>query len=296
MLPGFRFLLAAMVLSVSILVFGLGAAALLRAAHEEVASNPSWRAAPETIFAPPGETKRPVLAMLRVEPGPAEPKAPADLPAIGEPVEEIIAPTLAEQAAISSPPAESREIAALKTDEATPPEAATPDMPLVKSPASSEATPPQTDAATAADEPKIAASNAAETTRIETPAAEAKVVVPTGQVAVEPVSPPTEAAAVVPAPAATEQINAPVSPQTDATSTRIATLGSPPDATKTPAKVKAKSEKPDDSVIKKRQQARRAAHRRQLAARARQARLVTQQPAAPFVQPFAQPATPARTR
>ena len=44
MLPGFRFLFAAIVLSMSILVFGLGAAALLRAAHEEFASNPSWHA------------------------------------------------------------------------------------------------------------------------------------------------------------------------------------------------------------------------------------------------------------
>ena len=47
MLPGFRFLFAAIALSVSILVFGLGAAALLRAAHEEFASYSSWRAATE---------------------------------------------------------------------------------------------------------------------------------------------------------------------------------------------------------------------------------------------------------
>ena len=45
MLPGFRFLFAAIVLSMSVLVFGLGAAALLRAAHEEFASSaPLWRA------------------------------------------------------------------------------------------------------------------------------------------------------------------------------------------------------------------------------------------------------------
>ena len=68
MLPGFRFLFAAIVLSMSILVFGLGAAALLRAAHEEFASTPSWRAAPETMFAQPAEPTRPVLAMLRVDP------------------------------------------------------------------------------------------------------------------------------------------------------------------------------------------------------------------------------------
>ena len=38
MLPGFRFLFAATMLSMSLLVFGLGAAALLRAAHEEFTS------------------------------------------------------------------------------------------------------------------------------------------------------------------------------------------------------------------------------------------------------------------
>src|SRR6202166_2681536 len=75
MLPGFRFLFAAIVLSMSILVFGLGAAALLRAAHEEFASNPSWHALPEAMVAQQGEATRPVLAMLRVEPPSAEPKA-----------------------------------------------------------------------------------------------------------------------------------------------------------------------------------------------------------------------------
>jgi hypothetical protein len=76
MLPGFRFLFAAIVLSMSILVFGLGATALLRAAHEEFASTPPWHAGPETVFAPQAETTEPVLAMLRVAPPPAEEKAP----------------------------------------------------------------------------------------------------------------------------------------------------------------------------------------------------------------------------
>ena len=79
MLPGFRFLFAAIVLSMSILVFGLGAAALLRAAHEEFASNPSWHAAPRADVsrqARPEADARPVLAMLRVEPPAAEQKAP----------------------------------------------------------------------------------------------------------------------------------------------------------------------------------------------------------------------------
>ena len=84
MLPGFRFLFAAIVLSMSILVFGLGAAALLRAAHEEFASIPSWRPPPETMFAQPdNEAARPVLAMLRVDPPAEEPKAP-DNQAVGQ--------------------------------------------------------------------------------------------------------------------------------------------------------------------------------------------------------------------
>ena len=52
MLPGFRFLFATVVLAVSVLVFGLGAAALLRAAHEEFASLPSWRLAQPPPLAP----------------------------------------------------------------------------------------------------------------------------------------------------------------------------------------------------------------------------------------------------
>ena len=67
MLPGFRFLFAAIILSTAILVFGLGAAALLRAAHEEVANIPARRAPPERVFAPASEPP-PTLAMLRLEP------------------------------------------------------------------------------------------------------------------------------------------------------------------------------------------------------------------------------------
>src|SRR6202795_4578686 len=82
MLPGFRFLFAATFLSMSILVFGLGAAALLRAAHEQFANNPSWHAGPEATFAQQIEATRPVLAMLRVEPPAAAQKAPGNAPAI----------------------------------------------------------------------------------------------------------------------------------------------------------------------------------------------------------------------
>lgn len=85
MLPGFRFLLAAILLSTSALVFGLGAASLLRASHEQYVSNPSWRNGPqEQMFAQASETAQPVLAALRVEP--VAPAADEATPAMQEQV------------------------------------------------------------------------------------------------------------------------------------------------------------------------------------------------------------------
>src|SRR5438445_2390611 len=91
MLPGFRFLLAAILLSASILVFGVGAAALLRASHEQYVSNPSWRNGPqEQVFAQAPETAQPVLAALLAEPELAEPTPSLRdrVPTIGLPVNE----------------------------------------------------------------------------------------------------------------------------------------------------------------------------------------------------------------
>lgn len=79
MLPGFRILFATTVLAISILVFGLGAAALLRAAHEEFASLPAWRLAQQPVLTPftpqvPRIEATPVLALLRIEaPGGTKP-------------------------------------------------------------------------------------------------------------------------------------------------------------------------------------------------------------------------------
>jgi hypothetical protein len=82
MLPGLRFLLVAIVLSTSMLIFGLGAAALLRTAHEEFANLPTRRAQPEPVFAQPVETTRPTLALLRVDAPPEPPAAtPPEQPA-----------------------------------------------------------------------------------------------------------------------------------------------------------------------------------------------------------------------
>jgi hypothetical protein len=84
MLPGFRFLFSAIILSMSVLIFGLGAAALLRSAHEEFANLPSRRATPEPMFARLSDDPPPTLALLRVDPVAEQLAVPApalDIPA-----------------------------------------------------------------------------------------------------------------------------------------------------------------------------------------------------------------------
>ena len=257
MLPGFRFLFAAIVLSMSILVFGLGAAALLRAAHEEFASNPSWHAAPEPMFAQQPEATRPVLAMLRVEP--PEQKARDNVPAVAAP---------AEPATIVSPAAEPERIAALKPEDSSLSEPAKPKIPVSESPAQSEATPAAADAP--ADETKIAAT-IAPTEEVSSPAKEVTATL-AGQA-----SPANSPEADIASP--------PNSPDADIASTKIATLGGPPVAIEAPPPAKAAGAKPD----RRRLQARRAAQRRKIALRARLAQQALQQQQQ-SINPFAQPA------
>jgi hypothetical protein len=251
MLPSFRFLFAAILFSTSILVFGLGAAALLRTAHEEFASNPFWHAAPETSFAQ-SEGSRPVLAMLRVDPVPVEHQAPDDAPSVAAPVE---------PAASASVAAEPETIAAPGPELSPQPASAQPEIPAPESPAPSEIAP----AEAGAGETKLATT--------------------------EDASPPANEAA----PSASEQTSAPALPEPDLAAAKIATLDAatiaieakPPTKAADTGSIRAE---PDASVIKKRQQARRAAQRRKIAARARAARQAAQQAADPFAQPFAQPA------
>jgi len=271
-------------LSISILVFGLGAAALLRAAHEEVASNPGWHAAPDATFAQQAEVARPVLAMLRVDPLPAQPKAPDTDAPVASPAEQVTAPAPtgqaaevpvpAKQEATVSAPVEPEKVAALKPEETSEPVAAKPEIPAAGSPAPSEA----------ADNDSVA-----NPTRI----ASAEQGLPPANDA-SPVAPET-------APAASTQTPAQVSPQPDIAPTKIAVLGDPA-ATEPQPRANADSATPDRSIIRKRQQARRAAQRRRMALlRARQAKLALlqqQQLADPFSQsqPLALPPVPARKR
>src|ERR1700736_3521644 len=142
MLPGFRFLFAAIVLAMSIVVFGLGAAALLRAAHEEIASIPAHRSPPEPVFAQQTEAPQPTLALLRVEP-PAAEKAPAELPAASEPA----TPAPDAPAPDATVPAEGEQLAALKPEETATAEIAKPE---VSAPQTTEAAPAPVEAAPAA--------------------------------------------------------------------------------------------------------------------------------------------------
>jgi hypothetical protein len=99
MLPGFRFLFAAIILSMSVLIFGLGAAALFRSAHEEFASLPSRRPPAEPVFTRQIEPPMPTLALLRFDPPALGNRPPEDVAAASEtatPAEQAPDPTPAE--------------------------------------------------------------------------------------------------------------------------------------------------------------------------------------------------------
>lgn len=236
MLPGFRFLFAAVLLTVSLVVFGLGAAALLRSAHQEFATIPTRRAAPTVFAQPPGEAP-PTLAMLRVE-------APAPTP-------ETVAPpavsvtSAAEQVPPIAAPAEPENITLPET--AAPP--ATPAVPIVEITAPVAATP----------KPEVAAKS--EATKIEEREPLTTVAVAPAT-SVEPVAAPPPEPATVPAPAAAAEVVAtPAGPQPTATltdddarlsSTKIAMLGGPPVDTELVPLPKAKpAAEPAKKIVKK---------------------------------------------
>ncbi|QIP08056.1 hypothetical protein [Bradyrhizobium symbiodeficiens] len=164
MLPGFRFLFAAILLSTSILVFGLGAAALLRASHEQYVSNPSWRNGPqEQMFAQAPEPAQPVLAVLRAEPEAAEPEPSLrdQVPTIGLPgsePEQIAALTTETQSPAATPPADVTVAEPASSETAT--EAAAPAPADTLTPADTTASIPAPEPAATAGEPAPADSAA----------------------------------------------------------------------------------------------------------------------------------------
>jgi hypothetical protein len=264
MLPGFRFLFTAIVLSMSVLVFGLGAAALLRAAHEEFANLPSRRVSPEPVFARQYNDPPPTLALLRVEPVAAKPAENVPPAAVPETATDV--PPPAGQTP-DTRPAEPEKLAALTSAEPMQAEAAKPEEPAKEA---------------SAETPAAAAPATAAT---EAPVANAEVKL--AAIAATPEPAATNPPATSPEPAA----DIPSFEGSIAT-TLIATLGGP--AVLIDAKTSITETKPDRSVVRKRA-AERARERRRIAAvrRARLARQATltlqqQQP-----NPFAFPLTPA---
>ena len=248
MLPGFRFLLAAIGLCSSILVFGLGAAALLRAAHEEVAQNPSWRGTPEPRLAQFEET--PVLAMLRIEPvaaesdileAPASPAAPAQSAA-----------TEAEASAIAFPTSDDDKAVAPHASDSSPPsETAETDAPSAQTSTPAEVLPAPTLPGTATG------SNIA---------------------SVEQASPASDEQPLAAAPVLELMV---AEPEADSATTKTATLGTPSAVEAEATKNEVDSEQ-DREEAKKRLRAERAKERRRLAAR--RARLAEQAAIDPFGQ------------
>lgn len=118
MLPGFRFFVATIVLAASILIFGLGAAALLRATHEEVAAAPSLRTIQPPVPLRPRqiETAPPTLALLRVEiPAPASEDLPAATETTTTPIDDPKPVAEAVTAVAPSEPTPAKEALAAQT-------------------------------------------------------------------------------------------------------------------------------------------------------------------------------------
>jgi hypothetical protein len=278
MLPGFRFLFAAIVLCMSILVFGLGAASLLRAAHEEVASNPSWRAAPETRFAQQEATSPPVLAMLRVEPRTSEERT-AETRALAAPAEPVTAVSPPPEAATSVPPAQPEQAAVPADPETTAAlslpassnlqasrsglddaetlksETAKPEIAKPAAQATEAPAPPPTQSEPAAAPPVASTDKPAASAEPQL-AATAQASAGDGAT-----SAPSSAAA----PAASEQAPPPAEPDSDPIGAKIATLGGPPVTIET-----AEPARPQDTKEQDARRARRLINNRLRAQRARQ--------------------------
>ncbi len=140
MLPGIRILFAIMLLSVSVLIFGLGAAAYLRSAHEHLA-NATVRPIETPIIARL-EQGPATLALLRIEPEitPEPPSVKLEPPAAAAPPAETRPVVETPVAAITVPPA--TEVAAISDTAKAPTAEPTPALPpAVKAEAAQPAAP-----------------------------------------------------------------------------------------------------------------------------------------------------------
>ncbi len=312
MLPGLRFLFAAVVLSISLLVFGLGAAALLRAAHQEFASLPSRPAPPEPVFAPQASDTIPSLAMLRIDVPTADEEA-AELPAAGN--IQAAAPPESSSAIAAAPPQppqlkpdrmvvpmavlpEPQEPAEVTPSETparnAPPAAAQPPQTAALAPPEVLASPTVQSPTAPERQPAVQAPPAAQASEAEAPSPTGTKIATVEIATVETTTPPSKNQD---APTDPEPSSA-VTPTPDAVSTKVATLGGPPiDIEAETSPVKARS-KPGTAGVKKRLRSKRVIQRHKLARRARAVRRALQVPADPFgTQPFGGfPGVPSRVR
>jgi len=257
MLPGFRFLVAAIVFSMSVLVFGLGAAALLRSAHEQFASIPARRIPPEPVFAQPQmDPTTPTLALLRIEPSSAQ-ETVNDDDAI--PARDVTG-------TVTTEPVEPETSAAPKPEDSAPmAEAAEPETPAAETLQATQVPPPQTDV-----------SGPTSATGLETKLA----ALADASAAVQDVAPASET----------------FSPERSMAAAKIATLGGPAVTIDESASTK-NNAKPDRSAVRKRIRAQRARERRRIAELERLAREQAAQLAAnPFGTPTTMTPTRPATR
>ena len=267
MLPGFRFLFAAVILSMSVLIFGLGAAALLRAAHEEFASMPSRRGPAEQVFARQHDAPPPTLALLRFEPPAPDKPFVSDKPFVADKPLDVPETAAAATVAPAGPTldaaaAEPEKLAALKPAEPVRVETAKPEISASETTVATAAVPAEAETPLAKEEIKVAAI-------LETPAP---------SIGTAPVTPaPSVAAPTTDAPTLESKVAA----------TRIATLGGPAVIIDEKTSASTTDAKPGRSIVRKRS-AERARERRRVAARrarlARQAAAAQQQQASPFGQ------------
>ena len=260
MLPGFRFLLAAIVLSTSTLIFGLGAAALWRAAHEQFASTPYWHPAADAAFTQQAEAARVVLALLRAEPAADERASDQVIAASALPPAEVARSEIAGQLLQEKSP-----------ETAGPEPAGLADQSLPGLP-QSEAAAPELSPAAASTSPdkELHVTQQSATAAAQAPSENFQGL--------------TEADS-----AAAPTANAPKLPSVETASIKTASLDSPTPALDSKASAKPAIVKPDQNAIKKRRQARQASLRLRIAAaRARQLKPAPQPAPFPFGQPSIQ--------
>jgi len=280
MLPGFRFLFGAIVVSMSILVFGLGAAALLRTAHEEFANTPAWRPTPETRFAQTTDATPPVIAMLRVDDASTDMAKDAIKDAGVEPP----ADATAKQGGLSPTQPDLDKTASLQSAEPPPSEATKPQAEALQNTVP-ENPPPAEATQTIENQPKVATTEQRSAEVQDQSATQTTTEVAKGPATASETAPSPAAEA---APVAPRKFSAPR--RAGNALTRIATRDGRPvfiaaPKGENPKAVNAKAEKKKEEAIRRRRAVWRAARRRRMMAlRAAQQQQATQQQLNPFAQ------------